>query len=181
MPTEIETLDTLLETTINRLIELGQIGNKLDIKQYICDNCKLEMSPLTVLKEIEIDTLLAVFHNHGPNIHLMKQSSQDVQDVTSDLSEDETHDIYKVTRIGEETDFDLVIYNRHGKIGIEVEFDAAPALSEEFVISIWDDLSGKFDFADALNSALARSGIDHFYAIDIDEFCELYLMELQGR
>lgn len=181
MTTETETLTNILSSTLARLVELGEAEIDPKNKAYIFKNYKLMDSPFIILKDIELNTLLTVFHNSGPGIKALVASGYKSPVQPFDISEDETHLVFEVHELGVEHQFEIVIYNRHGEIGIEAEFDAAPALNEDLAISIWDDLSGKFEFATSLNHALNQSGLDKHYSFPIDEFVKLYLEEINMR
>jgi len=176
---EVETITRMIEISCQRLYDLGIVSDATQMHAYIHENVRLNMSPLKVLKKINLDHLLAVFHNNVDNIKLMVGSDQRKSDPTFydtfDLSEDETNLIFNVHEVGVEHPFDLVVYNRHNMIGIECEYDAAPALNEELTVSIWDNLPTRFEFAEKLNFALDQSGIEKHYEIMTDDFLDIYI------
>jgi len=175
---EIETLKIMVAISLQRLYDLGEIKTQ-DLQSYVNENVKLNVSPLTVLKQISLNHLLSVFHNNGPCIKILCHADEVSKDVMFDISKDEFVHIVHVEDVALERTFDLVVYNRHGNIGIETEFDSGPALVEDMIISIWDNLTERVNCTDMLNHGLDNAGINKFFEIPIDEFIELYLEHIK--
>ena len=175
---EIETLRMMMKINLQRLYELGEINDNIGIQAYIGKHCQIDISPLKMLECINIKTLLSVFHNACDNIKHLEVSTMDSSSQITDLSDDESHCVLAVNDIGEEVSFDLVIYHRHGMIGIETEIDTGPGFNEDQVVSIYDDITKLFDFTKAMSQVIVESGVPIYAEISVLDFIELYIQEV---